>query len=105
MFKKRHGHAGTKRSPTYNTWRAMRQRCQNPNHDKYSYYGARGITVHDDWNTFDNFLKDMGERPRGKTLDRIDPDKSYGPDNCRWATKKQQANNKRANEDQEDDNI
>lgn len=92
---KKHGHTTKKRTPTYNSWRAMLQRCKNPNHDRYSYYGGRGVTVHAEWTKFENFLRDMGERPTGKTLDRINPYGNYEPSNCRWATKKQQERNKR----------
>jgi hypothetical protein len=92
---KKHGHATKLRSPTYNSWRAMLQRCKNPKHDRYQYYGGRGVTVHAEWTKFENFLKDMGERPDGKTLDRIETNGNYEPGNCRWATKKQQERNKR----------
>ena len=73
----------------------MRQRCQDPNRPDYVYYGARGITVCERWQTFDNFLADMGERPEGMTLDRVDNDGPYEPGNCRWATLSQQQKNQR----------
>lgn len=85
-----------KRHPLYNTWNKMRERCHNPNHEYYASYGGRGIVVCDRWRySFANFLEDMGEKPRGKTLDRILVDGNYEPDNCRWATPKQQRFNQR----------
>lgn len=90
---RKHGMAN--RTPTYRSWKEMRQRCLNPNSDKAKWYGARGIRVCERWNSYENFLADMGERPAGKTLDRIDPDKGYAPDNCRWATPKEQAETNR----------
>jgi hypothetical protein len=98
MFKKKHGHRGTHykdRSPTYNTWRAMRARCLQESHEMFQYYGGRGVKVYESWNAFENFVKDMGERPHGMTLDRINPEGHYEPGNCRWATKEEQARNKR----------
>lgn len=85
---------GTK-DPTYGTWYSMRQRCRNPNNHKYKYYGGRGITVCKRWDAFLDFLADMGERPAGRTLDRIDPDGNYEPGNCRWATPREQRLNQR----------
>lgn len=81
---------------TYKSWCHMRDRCRNPNSKRYADYGGRGITVCDRWDSFENFLSDMGERPDGKTLDRYpDVNGNYEPGNCRWATTKQQANNVR----------
>lgn len=89
-----HGHSKIK-SRTYRTWKEMRQRCRNPNSDKWKWYGGRGIEVCAEWDDFERFLSDMGERPEGMTLDRIDPDGNYCKGNCRWATAKQQAETNR----------
>ena len=90
---------GMTKTPEYNSWRGMKNRCFNPNYQHYSHYGSRGITVCDRWkNSFQNFLADMGSRPTAKhSLDRIDNDGDYCPGNCRWATKAEQENNKRNN--------
>lgn len=92
----KHGHAKGKPSPTYSSWVAMRQRCHNPKSAKYPRYGGRGIQVCQRWrDSFEVFLADMGERPDGKTLDRIDPAGHYEPGNCRWATPYEQWLNRR----------
>lgn len=90
-----HGHC-IARSPTYLSWRAMRMRCKVPTATAYERYGGRGITICKRWENFKNFLKDMGERPSKKySLDRINNEGNYGPRNCRWASRAQQARNRR----------
>ena len=95
MWKQKHGYCGTR---TYTSYTAMVRRCFNRKSDNYPDYGARGITVCERWRGplgFQNFLADMGERPRGKTLDRKNANGNYERSNCRWATNHVQALNKR----------
>ena len=88
----RHGHSNSR---TYNTWRSMRSRCDNPRSKGYPWYGQRGISYHESWKSFDCFLSDMGERPEGLELDRIDSDGNYYKENCRWVTRKENLNNRK----------
>lgn len=95
-----HGHTSERNhSPEYKCWNSMKSRCNNKKNDRYYDYGGRGISVCDQWNnSFETFLKDMGPRPSLKySLERIDNDKNYTPDNCVWRTMQQQSRNKRSN--------
>lgn len=87
-----HGMYGTR---TNRSWEAMKRRCLNPKANNYSDYGGRGISIPDKWLKFEGFYEDMGERPEGMSLERINNSVGYSKDNCRWATQKEQNNNKR----------
>lgn len=90
-----HGHSSAgHRTPTYCSWQNMISRCNHGSAPSYPNYGGRGITVCERWRKFANFLADMGERPEGMTLDRVDNDGNYEPGNCRWADKATQAVNR-----------
>jgi len=87
-----HGAVGSRE---HTTWKSMLARCLNPNATGYKHYGSRGITVCPEWRDFEVFLRDMGPRPSGHTLDRIDNHGNYEPNNCRWATYAEQRRNQR----------
>ena len=91
-YNRRHGYHGT---PTYTSWVEMRRRCRATHRENSRTYSARGVTVCPRWDRFENFLIDMGDRPDGKTLDRIDNDGNYEPGNVRWATALTQSQNSR----------
>lgn len=94
-----HGHTGGgKKTPEYQAWNDMMQRCNNPRHKSYASYGGRGITVSENWKSFESFYQDMGQRPSAShTLERLNNSLGYGIDNCEWQTWKEQSRNRRSN--------
>lgn len=93
----RHGHAvKNKRTPEYSTWLSMIHRCHSPSNSSYATYGAKGITVCERWRKFENFFSDMGLKPAGHSIDRVNNSLGYSPENCRWADAKTQSLNRSA---------
>ena len=97
MGNKRSSTHGETLSPTWISWQAMRRRCLNPSDEHYPIYGGRGITIDPRWDSYEIFREDMGERPDGETLDRIDTNGNYYKENCCWSTHPEQSENRRDN--------
>ena len=95
VAKERNTTHGLSRTREYYTWASMHRRCGDPNHRAYKHYGGRGVTVCPEWSDFLIFLSDMGERPSETTLDRVDNNRGYSKENCRWATWAEQVSNTR----------
>lgn len=95
-YNRKHGHASYPKgvTPTYRSWQEMHNRCRNPSSPSYKNYGAKGVTVDPRWGAFEAFLEDMGERPAGTTLDRLDNAKGYSKSNCQWSNRRNQALNR-----------
>lgn len=96
-FTKHGAKAGGKVKPTYRSWQMMKNRCTNTKSKDYVFYGGRGISYTESWDTYSGFLADMGEAPPGLTLERLDNNKGYSKDNCIWATRQAQARNRNYN--------
>jgi hypothetical protein len=93
MSSAKHSTHGQSASPTYNTWRAMIERCNRKGNSRYKHYGERGITVCKEWLKYENFLRDMGIRPEGLSIERINNNLGYNKENCKWATTQEQSKN------------
>lgn len=96
LISEKNTHHSMVNTPEYRTWSNMLTRCRNPENKGYKDYGGRGITVDPTWLKFENFYRDMGERPEGTSLDRRDNNEGYSKENCKWSTKKEQARNRRS---------